>query len=300
MILQKYSPRLQKYASRHQKHHLRHKSSLALLLSGVCLCAHADKEDAVHFEVNGVGFDMIFVDGGTFTMGATLEQAFPLDNERPIHEVKLSDFYIGETEVTQELWNAVTGCPFSRFAGDPRLPVESISWEEAMAFVKILQKKTGAEFCLPTEAQWEYAARGGKSSQGYQFAGSDEASEVAWYGANLRPEENVCPDSIALGVYVNHDIAHPFPVAQKMPNELGIYDMSGNVAEWTADYYAPYTEGRKKNPKGPSKGTERVFRGGCWYFGEWACRVAQRQGALPQSRYCNLGFRLAMPKYYMM
>lgn len=276
------------------------KSLLALLFFGTCVTAHAEKGKNVHFEVNGVGFDMIFVDGGTFTMGATLEQSSPLDNERPPHEVKLSDYYIGETEVTQELWNAVTGQPFSCFAGDPRLPVESITWEEAVAFIKMLRQMTGVEFCLPTEAQWEYAARGGKTSQGFQYAGSDVAEEVAWYGANQRPETNVCPDSIALGVYVNHAIAHTFPVAQKKPNELGIYDMSGNVAEWAADYYVPYTEGRKKNPKGPLFGKERVFRGGCWYFGEWACRVAQRQGALPSSRYSNLGFRLAMPKYYKM
>lgn len=283
-----------------QKYSLQFRSLLALLFFGVCFTAIAHNDEPLRFEVNGVGFNMIFVEGGTFIMGATLEQSFPLDNERPIHEVKLSDYYIAETEVTQELWNAVTGQPFSCFAGDSRLPVESITWEECVVFIKMLQKCTGAEFCLPTEAQWEYAARGGKASAGYQYAGSDEPGEVAWYGANQRPEMSVCPDSIALGVYVNQAIAHTFPVAQKKPNELGIYDMSGNVAEWTADFYAPYTEGKKKNPKGPAKGSERVFRGGCWYFGEWACRVAQRQGALPKSRYCNLGFRLALPKHYMM
>lgn len=266
----------------------------------LCTPAHANREKTLHIEVNGVGFNMIFVEGGTFTMGATFEQSFPLDNEFPIHEVKLSDYYIGETEVTQELWDAVTGMPLSQFAGSKQLPVESVSWEEAQVFVNMLTKKTGLKFCLPTEAQWEFAARGGCSSGGFQYAGSDNVDDVAWYGASLRPEESTCPDSIALGVYVDRERAHTYPVAQKQPNELGIYDMSGNVAEWTADFYAPYTDRKQKNPKGPSYGTQRVFRGGCWYFGEWACRVAQRQGAHEKSHYRNLGFRLALPKYYKM
>lgn len=266
----------------------------------LCSPALASREKTLNIEVDGVSFNMIFVEGGTFTMGATFEQSFPLDNEFPIHEVKLSDYYIGETEVTQELWDAVTGMPLSQFAGNKQLPVESVSWEEVQVFVKMLTKKTGLKFCLPTEAQWEFAARGGCSSGGFQYAGSDNVDDVAWYGASLRPEESTCPDSIALGVYVDRERAHTYPVAQKQPNELGIYDMSGNVAEWTADFYAPYTDRKQKNPKGPSYGTQRIFRGGCWYFGEWACRVAQRQGAHEKSHYRNLGFRLALPKYYKM
>lgn len=254
----------------------------------------------LHFEVEGVGFDMVFVDGGTFTMGATFEQTAPLDNERPLHEVKLSDYYIGETEVTQALWNAVTGQPLSHFSGDDRRPVEDVSHQEVMEFIKMLQKKTAAKFCLPTEAQWEYAARGGKASHGYEYAGSDDAEEVAWCGASLRPADGVFRDSIQLRSYLDESRAHTYPVAQKKPNELGLYDMSGNVAEWTADIYAPYTTGRQKNPKGPSYGHEHVFRGGCWYFGPWSSRVTQRQGAPSSTHYSNLGFRLALPKYYKM
>lgn len=263
------------------------------------LGAHAQKKN-LHFEVEGVGFEMIFVEGGTFTMGATFEQSFPLDNEFPLHEVKLSDYYIGETEVTQELWNTVTGQPLSHFTGAPNLPVEDVTWDECMAFVKMLQQKTAVNFCLPTEAQWEFAARGGKASRGYEYAGSDTAEDVAWFGANLRPESNACPDSIALAAYVNPELAHTYPVAQKRPNELGIYDMSGNVAEWTADFYAPYTARKQKNPKGPSYGKEHVYRGGCWYFGTWATRVTQRSGAPTSAHFCNLGVRLALPKYYKM
>lgn len=284
------------------------KIMFALLIAALfALGAHAQKKN-LHFEVEGVGFEMIFVEGGTFTMGATLEQAAPLDNELPLHEVKLSDYYICETEVTQELWNAVTGQPLSHFRNlhdsggteGGRLPVEAVSWDECVGFIKMLQNKTGMRFCLPTEAQWEFAARGGRNSRGYEYAGSDEAAEVAWFGASLRPDTNTCPDSIALANYVNPELAHTFPVAQKCPNELGIYDMSGNVAEWVADYYAPYNAGRQKNPKGPSYGKEHVYRGGCWYFGSWASRVAQRAGAPTTAHFCNLGFRLALPKYYKM
>lgn len=266
----------------------------------VALSAQGRKHEQIHVEVEGVGFDMILVEGGTFTMGATLEQSYPLDNERPLHDVKLSDYYIGVTEVTQELWNAITGTPLSHFTGNPHLPVEDVSWEECAAFIKLLQKKTAFKFCLPTEAQWEYAARGGKASRDYQYAGSDNIEDVAWFGASLRPDEHFCPDSIALGVYVNTDLAHTHPVAQKAPNELGLYDMSGNVAEWTADFYAPYTKQSQKNPKGPAYGTGRVIRGGCWYFGPWASRVAQRQGIPSNAHYINLGLRLALPKNYKM
>lgn len=271
---------------------------IALLLF---LCVPAGSEGkTVTVTVGDVTFSMVFVEGGTFTMGGTLEQSFPLDNEKPLHEVKLSDYYIGETEVTQELWNAVTGTPLSHFTGDSLLPVEDVTWDECMAFVQLLQQKTALKFCLPTEAQWEFAARGGKASRGWQYAGSDDIDEVAWYGASLRPTDKTFPDTIALAAYMDPSRAHTYPVAQKLPNELGIYDMSGNVAEWTADYYAPYTERRQKNPKGPAYGTERVFRGGCWYFGPWASRVAQRQGAPQRAHFSNLGFRLALPKYYKM
>lgn len=242
---------------------------------------------------------MVFVEGGTFTMGATFEQSYPLDNEKPPHEVKLSDYYIGKTEVTQELWDAVTGQPLSHFTGDAHRPVESVTWDECCAFIKQLQNKTGYKFCLPTEAQWEYAARGGKDSKGYQYAGSDTAADVAWYGAGERTDL-AFTDSVQLATYINPECAHTYPVAQKQPNELGLYDMSGNVAEWTADFYGPYAAHHQKNPKGPAYGESRVYRGGCWYFGPWASRIACRQGAPANFHFYNLGLRLALPKYYKM
>lgn len=276
------------------------KIMFALLFAALfALGAHAQKKN-LHFEVEGVGFEMIFVEGGTFTMGATFEQSFPLDNEKPIHEVKLSDYYIGETEVTQELWNAVTGQPLSHFSGDPKLPVEDVTWDECMGFIEMLQQKTAMKFCLPTEAQWEFAARGGNLSKGYEYAGSDKPEEVAWFGASTRPEDGVYRDTIRLKEFLDNSLAHTYPVSLKRPNELGIYDMSGNVAEWVADFYAPYTTGRKKNPKGPAYGKEHVYRGGCWYFGSWASRVAQRDGTSTSAHFYNLGFRLALPKYYKM
>lgn len=276
------------------------KSLFAFLLAALFSRGTYAEKKNLHFEVDGVSFKMIFVKGGTFTMGGTFEQTAPLDNEKPLHEVRLSDYYIGETEVTQELWNAVTEQPLSHFTGDGQLPVEDVSGDECMEFIRRLQHETGAKFCLPTEAQWEFAARGGNGSHGYQYAGSDTIDEVAWYGAGERPDDGICRDTINIGQYLNLPNAHTYPVAQKMPNELGLYDMSGNVTEWTADYYSPYSERKQKNPKGPAYGTEHVFRGGCWYFGAWSSRVAQRQGAPSSAHFINLGFRLALPKYYKM
>lgn len=272
---------------------------LLLLAASLPLMAPAEKK-RLHFEVEGVGFDMILVEGGTFTMGAGPEQAYPLDDERPQHSVKLSDYYLAETEVTQRLWNAVTGQPLSHFSGDPDLPVEDITWEESMAFVRLLMYKTAARFCLPTEAQWEYAARGGRYSRHYQYAGSNKIDRVAWVGASQRPAVRSTSDTIRLKEYLNASRAHTYPVAQKVPNELGLYDMSGNVAEWTADYYAPYSKDKQKNPQGPKQGTERVYRGGDWYFGPWGARVTRRASAPSTAHFSNIGLRLALPKYYKM
>ena len=220
------------------------------------------------------GFDMVFVKGGTFTMGATAEQGSDAESEeKPTHSVTLSDFYIGKYEVTQAQWKAVMGSNPSEFKGN-NLPVENVSWKNIQKFLKKLNAKTGKKFRLPTEAEWEYAARGGNQSKGYKYSGSNSIDDVAWYGYNSSGKTN--------------------PVGQKSPNELGIYDMSGNVFEWCQDWYGSYGSSSQTNPTGPSSGSYRVLRGGSWsyYRGDW--RVSYRYRFYPEFRISNYGFRLVM------
>ena len=223
------------------------------------------------YTVNGVSFTMVAVEGGTFTMGATSEQENPKANERPEHQVRLSSYSIGETEVTQALWKAVMGSNPSYFKGD-NLPVENVSWEDCQEFLRRIND-CGEHFRLPTEAEWEFAARGGIKRHGYQFSGLDTIDDVAWYKDN--------------GVNRTH------PVGMKRANELGLYDMSGNVSEWCQDWYGPYSGDVQENPSGPVSGSHRVVRGGCWYYGAGSCRVAIRTGLVPSWRSSGLGFRLA-------
>jgi len=224
------------------------------------------------FTVDGVSFTMIYVPGGTFTMGATSEQGSDVDDdEKPTHSVTLSGYHIGQTEVTQALWTAVMGSNPSRFKGDQR-PVERVSWNDCQTFISRLNAKTGKNFRLPTEAEWEYAARGGHSG-GSKYAGSDNISNVAWYDDNSGGE--------------THN------VATKSPNGLGIYDMSGNVWEWCQDWYGEYSSSSQTNPKGPSFGDFRVDRGGGWYFNAGFCRVSFRGSSPPSYSSNYLGLRLA-------
>ncbi len=232
--------------------------------------------------VNGVSFYMIAVKGGTFTMGATSEQGSEaVDDEKPAHHVTLSDYYIGETEVTQELWQAVMGSNPSYFNGAKR-PVESVSWNDCQEFVKRLNKFTGKTFRLPTEAEWEYAARGGSQSRGYKSAGSNTIGDVTWYTVNCYDKGESHPDN---GTH---------PVKQKQANELGIYDMSGNVWEWCQDWYGSYSSSSQTNPVGPSSGSYRVVRGGSWVSYAWNCRVSDRNDNAPSYSYFYLGLRLAL------
>ena len=227
------------------------------------------------FRVNGVEFKMIKVEGGTFSMGATSEQSSDgYDNEHPVHSVTLSDYYIGETEVTQELWQAVMGSNPSYFKGNNQRPVESVSWNDCQEFIKKLNQLTGKEFRLPTEAEWEYAARGGKYSRGYRYSGSNNAYEVAWFARN------------------SGDTTHL--VATKEANELGLYDMSGNVWEWCNDWYGRYQSCFQTNPTGPSKGEYRVLRGGSWDIFVRFVRVSFRIICTPDGRNYNFGLRLAL------
>ena len=220
-----------------------------------------------------VSFKMIRVEGGSFMMGEPDNDPDAHDDEKPQHEVTLSDYYIGETQVTQALWKAVMGKNPSGFKGDNN-PVEKVSWTDCREFIKKLNTKTGRSFRLPTEAEWEYAARGGDRSRGYKYAGSVDIDEVAWYGNNSE--------------MVTH------PVRQKKSNELGLYDMSGNVWEWCQDWLGRYGSGKETNPTGPSEGTSRVLRGGSWDYGARDCRVTCRGFGDPGNRIYFIGFRLAL------
>ena len=217
--------------------------------------------------------NMVYVEGGTFTMGATSEQKNPDYDEKPTHRVSLSSFYIGKYEVTQALWKAVMGSNPSRFEGD-NLPVENVSWNDCQTFLRKLNAMTGKNFRLPTEAEWEFAARGGNRSRGYQYSGSNVLSDVAWYDDNSGSK--------------THN------VGTKAPNELGIYDMSGNVWEWCQDWKGSYSSSAQTNPTGPSSGSHRVFRGGSWFSNAGRCRVAYRNDGTPGFRGIHLGLRLAL------
>ena len=223
--------------------------------------------------VNGIKYNMVWVEGGTFRMGATSEQGSEISDEKPVHSVTLSGYYIGKTEVTQALWQAVMGSNPSYFEGDD-LPVEQVSWDDCQEFIRKLNSLTGQNFRLPTEAEWEFACRGGNNSRGYKYSGSNYIDNVAWYDGN------------------SGDKTHP--VATKSPNELGIYDMSGNVWEWCADWYGDYSSGRQTNPKGPYGGSGRVNRGGSWYNFARNCRSSLRYYYFPAYRYYGLGLRLAL------
>lgn len=227
-----------------------------------------DGKDKV-YTVNDVSFTMIAVRGGTFQMGGDDE----FETEKPVHQVTLSDYYIGETEVTQELWSAVMGSNPSKFTGNMQRPVEMVSWNNCQTFISKLNELTGETFRLPTEAQWEYAARGGNKSKGYIYSGSNTIDYVAWYTSN------------------SSSTTHP--VKTKAPNELGIYDMSGNVWEWCSDWYGSYFSAAQTDPTGPTTGSNRVLRGGGWCNSATYCRVAVRDSSTPTVTYPDLGLRLA-------
>ena len=223
------------------------------------------------FTVNGVSFNMVRVEGGTFQMGSNDSDAS--SNEQPVHQVTLSTYSIGETEVTQALWEAVMGSNPSKWKGGS-LPVEQVSWNDCQTFIQKLNQLTGKQFRLPTEAEWEYAARGGSKSRGYKYSGSNTIDDVAWYWDNSGKKTH--------------------PVKAKQANELGLYDMTGNVLEWCQDWYGKYSSSPQTNPKGPSSASGRVYRGGGWYYGARFCRVSERGGLTPGNRYGSLGLRLAL------
>ena len=250
-------------------------SELVLPVQPVAQYVHCDRE----FMVNGIRFKMVAVDGGTFRMGATEEQQKAGKDEYPVHTVTLSDYYIAETEVTQQLWEAVMGYNPSHFVGSYN-PVEKVSYNDCMLFVARLndlladELPEGHRFRLPSEAQWEFAARGGNRSNGYQYSGDYSLGGIAWYKGNSNSKTNA--------------------VKSKSPNELGIYDMSGNVYEWCSDWYGNYSSAAQTDPEGPLSGKDRVLRGGCWSYGAEFCRVAFRSNREPDYKGNNRGLRLAL------
>jgi len=263
-------------------------------LAGKRLIAETQKKQnsqSSHTEnLNGVDFEMIKVQGGTFWMGAHSKKKGGIFNkvpdenipnydedayyyESPVHQVTLSDFAIGKYPVTQAQWEAVMGSNPSNFKGG-NLPVENVSWDNCQEFIRKLNSKTGKTFRLPTEAEWEYAARGGNKSNGYKYSGSNSIDNVAWYDGNSGSKTHT--------------------VGSKSPNELGIYDMSGNVWEWCSDWFGSYSNGSQTNPTGPSSGSYRVLRGGGWNGDARSCRVALRCSSSPFISLSSFGFRLIL------
>ena len=223
---------------------------------------------------NGISIDMVRVEAGTFTMGATAEMKDPFDWEKPTHQVTLTnDYYIGKYEVTQALWQAVMGNNPSYFKGG-NLPVEQVSWDDCQEFLSKLNSITGKKFRLPTEAEWEYAARGGKKSRGYQYSGSNNLSDVAWYDRKSNNKTHA--------------------VGTKQSNELGIYNMSGNVCEWCQDLFEEYSSSSQVNPTGANSGSHRVFRGGSWNGYARYCRSSYRNSISPDGRGYDFGLRLVL------
>ena len=232
------------------------------------------KEPVKTFRVSGVSFDMVLVEAGTFTMGATPEMEDPDDDEKPAHQVTLTrDYYMGKMQVTQALWQAVMGTNPSSFTGSKK-PVECVSCNDCQEFIAKLNTLTGKEFRLPTEAEWEFAARGGNKSKHYQYSGSNNLDEVAWYDEDWDG--------------TTHD------VGTKKPNELGIYDMSGNVWEWCNDWYGDYSSSAQTDPTGSLNGSCRVQRGGSWYYDARYCRSSLRGYDGPGNRYNDRGLRLVL------
>ncbi len=232
------------------------------------------------FTVSNVTFKMVLVEGGTFMMGGRENDPYVKPWELPVHEVTLSDYYIGETEVTQALWRAVMGtsnnpsCSNNGYTNNYQRPVECVTYANCLSFITKLNQKTGKTFRLLTDAEWEYAARGGKYGHGYMFPGGDDIFEIAWHIEN------------------SDDVTHA--VGTKAPNELGIYDMAGNVGEWCSDWFGYYSADAQTNPTGPTSGQFRVVRGGSWNQGWRMNRSTYRHDMDPNSGIAHVGFRLAL------
>lgn len=233
--------------------------------------------DSLVLRIQGVSYKLLRVDAGSFTMGATDEQGTDYDaDETPTHQVEISkSFYIGETEVTQGFYKSVVGSNPSFFDKGDDHPVEQVSYEDALAFCRQLRSLTGRTVTLPTEAQWEYAARGGhKRPLQTKYAGGNGLNKVAWHEGNSRGTTH--------------------PVKEKDCNALGLYDMSGNVYEWCLDGYEEYSSESEKDPSGDTDGDSRVMRGGCWHYGSNDCRITHRDSDGPSRSSNFVGFRIVL------
>ena len=257
---------------------------ISLIFALLVGCAHyvcGQSTDVVNDEpspivhitlADGVAFDMVYVPAGTFTMGATVEQGSnTADDERPTHEVSLSGYYIATTECTQAVWSKIMRWNNSAVKGD-MLPVTNINIFDCRAFLTELSAYTGRQFRLPTEAEWEYAARGGANSGLTKFSGGNALAEVAWFASNATEVQ---------------------AVAGKRANELGLYDMSGNVYEICSDEYAPYSANAQVDPQGGTS-DQQVFRGGAYFSESNECRTAVRSFAPTDYRDAFIGFRIVM------
>jgi formylglycine-generating enzyme required for sulfatase activity len=223
--------------------------------------------------------EMVFVKSNTFVMGCRMEPKNDCErDEKPGHLVTVSDFYIGKYEVTQAQWRAIMGNNPSEFIGE-NLPVENVSWNDVQDFIRKLNEKTGKQYRLPTEAEWESAGKGGANIGDYKYSGSNKIGDVGWYWDNSGDK------TYALG--------RTHPIGTKKSNQLDVYDMSGNVNEWCSDWYGEYNSSSQTDPKGPSSGSYRVCRGGSYHSTEKSVRILSRWSNSPNERSGSIGFRLA-------
>ncbi len=279
--------------------------TLALLLCiTIGLIKVAIAQNDLTFTVNGVSFVMKPVAGGVFQMGAQKDNPNETNYdkeacgpEKPVHLVSLESFYMGETEVPLALWIAVMHENPNFFDGENQ-PVDQVSWDDCQLFIRRLNQLTGKNFRLPTEAEWEYAARGGRKSKGYKYSGGDDINNVGWFWKNSGDKYlsgRIDDGNPFNGGKLYSNNCRPHDVKGKSPNELGLYDMSGNVWEWCQDYWDySYSSGSQTNPKGPLSGDCHVLRGGGWNSEEKTCRVSNRIVNFPGLQYGYTGFRLAL------
>jgi len=251
---------------------------LVVICSISTVCGESNKDDDSEKQIvatlKEIEQDMVKVQGHCFRMGDIT--AAKADRESPVHNVCLSDYFIGKYEVTQRLWQKIMGNNPSYFkkCGDD-CPVEQVSWNDVQKFIRSLNSLTGGNFRLPTEAEWEYACRSGNMWE--KYCGGDKADEVAWYADNSSGKTH--------------------PVGQKQPNSLGIYDMNGNVSEWVHDHFGDYPSDSQQDPQGPTSASQFLDRGGGWRSSDRFVDAGRRGSHVPGARDNDLGFRIASPAH---